>query len=202
MKINSKYVFKRGHQLLVGLRGKFFTNIKEFVFRIYVLDRIKLIHSTFLMFLRRWKYCYTAAAETEEWEYVRATTLQTKGQWRRRGRKCSKCWKLMELPTSQWWRSWGSCASAVHEHPQGSRDPPADHRVVDVVFLDVSLKKMWPHGEPLLNKVLDRNSGPWRKPMLEEVGRSCVSTGDPCWSSLWRKREDTNWSHLWRITAC
>lgn len=39
---------------VVLLRVKFFTNIKEFVFRIYLLDRIKLIHSTFLMmFLRR-----------------------------------------------------------------------------------------------------------------------------------------------------
>ena len=131
------------------------------------------------------------------------------GQWRMRGEE------LLRAPEERFacspqWRPWWSRLSLqpmeVHHgadlHLQPAEDPMPEQ-------MD-AWRKLWPHGEPVLEQVPARTCGPveTEKLMLEQV----------CWWGLWLhggtqagaacswrtapRERDPCWGSLWRAAAC
>jgi len=146
------------------------------------------------------------------------------GQWRRRERRCSRCWsRKSSLAARAEDHGEADCAPAVHGGPWWSRSPPVAHgRDPTLVQVDV-WRRLWPHGEPVLEQApamtyatMERGAHagagllaglvtPWGT----HAGAACswrtAPRGkDPCWGSSSRAAacgKDSRWRSLWRTVS-
>ena len=110
------------------------------------------------------------------------------GQWRRRGRRCSRH-QSRDSPAARG-KYYGEvdCTPAAHRGPWWSTYPPAAYGGPHAWAGRCAQRRLWPHGKPVLEQAPVRTCGPMR---------------DPCWSSLFLRHcgKDWCWSSSWRTAA-
>lgn len=113
------------------------------------------------------------------------TALQTQGQGRRRGRRCSRCWSSDSL----------TAPGAAHGEAAVPLEPMKDHRGAEIHLqpMEDPTVELWvPEGgcDPVGSLPWNRlQAGPVaygeRSPHWRTfAGSTCDPMGDPCWNSL------------------
>jgi len=141
------------------------------------------------------------------------------------GRRCSRCWsREPPLAARDEDHDEAGCPPAAHGVPRWSRYPPvARGRDPTPEQMD-AWRKLWPHGEPVLEQASARTCRPMERGAHGGAGllaglvtlwgthtgaacswKTAPRRKDPSWGSLWRAAaygKDSLWRSLWRTVSC
>ena len=131
------------------------------------------------------------------------------GQWRRRGRRCSRHWSRDSAAAHGEDHGKAGCLPTAHGGPRWSRYPPADFGGPQVRADWCAGRRLWTHGELMLDQGPGGTCGPVNRWVHTGAGllAGLVTPWGPYAGAVcsWRTASPWKgplWSSLWRTVSC